>query len=729
MFKHRMLSFLTAGLLLTAQIPLLPAAQVIAAEEVQEAAAPEIWDGSIDTSWFDAEENEAHISTAAQLAGFASLMTKRTTDFAGWTVYLEADIYLNDVSDFESWGSAPPANTWQNNAEFKGSFDGQGHTVYGAYQVSTEAHVMGFFGSVDGSVKNLNLEKVYFSSSGHLCELGGVCGNASKGSIDGCKVSGCLSATGYSDTGEASTYADRVGGICGVSHHANFSDCVSSAAITASDQAIAGGIVGDAAAYSNSRIRNCRNEGAIIGSTLERKYQNGIYYFPSGGIIGTAGNCQIERCCNTGDVTAKFSGGIAGCVISDQTCTISDCYNWGSCGSGIAKLTALQANNGSGTFRIRNCYSTGKATYGIAAKADAENCYYLHDEVSENGVGTAKSEENMKAAAFAEALGSAFRYNPDGYSLLTVYEADLDMTEITLTGLNQQKTLTLSTNYDGEPIWISDNTAVATVENGIVTAVSPGTTTVYALCGDARAVCTVTVDFGFSLNQSAIELKRGETVRLSILDDTTGKSAENINPVWISSDPSVASVDKTGLVTGEKPGETEIIVYFADIQLPCKVTVLPGSVNEEPAISTENAILDEGDVLTLTVKNYTGNITWVSSDAKCVTVKDGIVTAVAEGTATVYAILSTGQNLAAEISVRGVQASLYGDTDENGQVTLLDVILLNKNLLGLEQLSAVARKNADVNLDKTINNTDSLYILQSLVSLISIPIHPTQSGQ
>ena len=303
------------------------------------------------------------------------------------------------------------------------------------------------------------------------------------------------------------------------------------------------------------------------------------------------------------------------------------------------------------------------------------------------------------------------------------------MTEITLTGLNQQKTLTLTTNYDGEPIWISDNTAVATVENGIVTAVSPGTTTVYALCGDARAVCTVTVDFGFSLNQSAVELKRGETVRLSILDDTTGKSAENINPVWISSDPSVASVDKTGLVTGEKVGETEIIVYFADIQLPCKVTVLPGSVNDEPAISTENAILDEGDVLTLTVKNYTGNITWVSSDAKCVTVKDGIVTAVAEGTATVYAILSTGQNLAAEISVRGVQVSLYGDTDENGQVTLLDVILLNKNLLGLEQLSAVARKNADVNLDKTINNTDSLYILQSLVSLISIPIDLTQSGQ
>ncbi|MBR1898167.1 MAG: cellulase family glycosylhydrolase, partial [Oscillospiraceae bacterium] len=65
----------------------------------------------------------------------------------------------------------------------------------------------------------------------------------------------------------------------------------------------------------------------------------------------------------------------------------------------------------------------------------------------------------------------------------------------------------------------------------------------------------------------------------------------------------------------------------------------------------------------------------------------------------------------------------YGDVDENGKVELLDVILLNKSLLGIEQLSEQANKNADVDVNQKIDSSDSLYILKYTVSLVdSFPI-------
>ena len=67
-------------------------------------------------------------------------------------------------------------------------------------------------------------------------------------------------------------------------------------------------------------------------------------------------------------------------------------------------------------------------------------------------------------------------------------------------------------------------------------------------------------------------------------------------------------------------------------------------------------------------------------------------------------------------------AVAYGDTDCNGTVALLDVILLNKNLLGMVELSDDGAVNADVDLSGKPDSTDSLYILQSLVSLVTLPV-------
>ena len=68
------------------------------------------------------------------------------------------------------------------------------------------------------------------------------------------------------------------------------------------------------------------------------------------------------------------------------------------------------------------------------------------------------------------------------------------------------------------------------------------------------------------------------------------------------------------------------------------------------------------------------------------------------------------------IAFRPVEV-LRGDCDENGIVDLMDVIALNKHLLGMMTLSSRERYAADWNADGTADAQDSLSILRSTVHL------------
>jgi len=68
-----------------------------------------------------------------------------------------------------------------------------------------------------------------------------------------------------------------------------------------------------------------------------------------------------------------------------------------------------------------------------------------------------------------------------------------------------------------------------------------------------------------------------------------------------------------------------------------------------------------------------------------------------------------------------LKATMYGDVNEDGSVSIVDVIKLNRNLMGSDSITPVGKLNADVTLDDIVNPNDSLMILKSLVDLMDLP--------
>ena len=65
---------------------------------------------------------------------------------------------------------------------------------------------------------------------------------------------------------------------------------------------------------------------------------------------------------------------------------------------------------------------------------------------------------------------------------------------------------------------------------------------------------------------------------------------------------------------------------------------------------------------------------------------------------------------------------LYGDADEDGKVDIMDVILLNKSILGSATLGAQGKINSDVDRNDAIDTTDALNVLKAVVKLVTLPV-------
>ena len=193
--------------------------------------------------------------------------------------------------------------------------------------------------------------------------------------------------------------------------------------------------------------------------------------------------------------------------------------------------------------------------------------------------------------------------------------------------------------------WQSDDASIAKVSSdGTVTAVSGGTTQIYAsiLDGKIYASCTVTVSQkleGLSLSGNT-NLKVGDTSQLTLSVKPSGASVDKNNAVWTSSNESVARVSRNGTVTAKKEGSAVITVSLEGFSAQITINVTQPKPLQGITISGPTQVV-EGNNIQLSVSYNPSDTTddktakWSSDNTAIATVVDGTVIGVAPGTATI----------------------------------------------------------------------------------------------
>ncbi len=252
---------------------------------------------------------------------------------------------------------------------------------------------------------------------------------------------------------------------------------------------------------------------------------------------------------------------------------------------------------------------------------------------------------------------------------LSLAEVQVFIKPVELTGLEiEEQTLTiqLEESYQLNAIispsnatmkelsWSSNRNSVATVNSkGIVKGVGIGSATITATSynGDFSATSNITVTeipvASISISPESVNLFPGDTIWL--IPEIAPENATDTTVRWESSNPNIASVNSVGMLIAHDVGSATItaISCSGGITAECQVTVSSIQVTGVE-VTPETTTLSAGDTTQLNAivspSNATNqDVNWESDDITVATVNtEGLVTAIAEGIATVSAATEDG---------------------------------------------------------------------------------------
>ena len=196
-------------------------------------------------------------------------------------------------------------------------------------------------------------------------------------------------------------------------------------------------------------------------------------------------------------------------------------------------------------------------------------------------------------------------------------------------------------NSSDELIWTSEDESIVTVDKtGLLKGVKTGTTNIVAMIGNIIKICEVTVYepvTRVSLNATEKDMSPGETFQLEA--SVSPSYATNKNVTWSSGDENIATVNEAGLVKAISFGTTEVTVTTEDQNKTavCKINVKPIAVTGI-TIDKQNITMKEGMTYQLQVVIIPENaanqkVEWSSSDPEIVSVENGLLTAIKDGSA------------------------------------------------------------------------------------------------
>lgn len=409
-----------------------------------------IWDGSEKEPAYNAITKTYTISSGEELAWIANVANGKTTgginfpsdiSFNGYTVELTSDIYLNNVSDINTWKTNAPKNVWKPINKFSGTFKGNYYRINGMYCNASDC---GLFGTL---YKDSSLSELIISDS--LIYMSAICGGSSGAfAINNYgKISNCYNYSDIYISAVKEGYHVSVGGICS-ENGGEITNCINRGKIQGlgtTDNYFIGGI----AQYNSGSIKCCFNSGYIYSS-----------YYAAGIATGTTGTtAAIVDCYNSGNISGKYVGGIANEISGG---IIEYCYNVGELTSSGRLGEIVQTYFNRYDLEISNCYYThNNSAYNIPGY------YYGDNKITINNViyTSATNLGNMYGINLSSNWckgGADFNYS---YPCLKPLEETYKQYKITTVTNNEKSINRAIVNIDGN---ISGKALKTTSVGGII---------------------------------------------------------------------------------------------------------------------------------------------------------------------------------------------------------------------------------------------------------------------
>lgn len=261
-------------------------------DAIDEFNAPEvdIWDGTSDITWYNDSDTEFTITTAEQLAGFAELVDSGNS-FEGTTIKLGQNLDLTNEKCFD------PIGSYRTDTAFKGTFDGQEHTISNMSQNTWALNNgyyyddlgLGLFGYIeDATIKNLTMDKASISGESAIC-----------GTVAAAAYGDCTFENIKVTNSEVADYQYYSGGIVGwASGNHQYINCDVDATTTIAaqwgdfDNSI-GGVIGGAGGSATILLKDCDIACRIDAYNDVTSSYQWYAYRRAGMIIGNTGKTVV----------------------------------------------------------------------------------------------------------------------------------------------------------------------------------------------------------------------------------------------------------------------------------------------------------------------------------------------------------------------------------------------------------------------------------------------------
>ena len=567
-----------------------------------------------------------------------------------------------------------------------------------------------YVGGLAGHAKNVTTTNCStsetISSVGNNSFVGGFFGKSETGTITKCYAEANITANGTND---------YVGGLIG---HAStpVSQCYTTGNVTASgDDSYTAGLV----AYTTAAVDNCYSTANA----------NGTLY--TAGLVGYTFS-TVDKCYAKGDITGSMYGaGVVGemdgaaasttnCVAVNNTISLSAQSSWGC--------------------RVIGGFKNG------CSEPDHSNFALNTMQVSLNGVPQRKTDDNIEGIAKtnAELMHSAL-YEGISWNMSEIWSIDegqiypyllweIDgnpVTEITLDNTSLVITVGNSSTINATVmpldatnknlVWSSANTSVASVENGVVTGVGVGQTTITVASTDGSnisATCSVTVE----------EVTAGEDTDITQYD----------NVLYIENIECAPGNQLT--VSLKMNNQIAASGFQCDLYLPNGVTVATDedgfyqiALSTARTTATKTNMFDsvlQGDGSIRILCNSTKNYAFSGNEGEVATIVLNIDDNMEEGDYPVILKnieIANKNNPSAPAIVNYVKSTLtvfsfiLGDANGSRSVTVSDLTMTASYILGGNPDGFIF-KAADVTMDNNISVSD-------LTGIANIILYGSVNGQ